>query len=353
MIRVIAGAALLACTLVALLAAPAAAEAPAGPRLTFMRGSGSTYALVSSDPTGHDQRVLAKGSRNSPPIPNLFSPPTWSGNGSQVAFSALSSWSKGHLDIYQAAADGNGLRKLPHTRDAFKPVLSPDGRTLAFGLLRQRRARRAHGREAIVFDGASTWLLNVKGGRARRLTPWRNGLYEYPSSFSPDGKTLALSLTRRVSERRSIRSALALRLDGSGSRVLAEDAGSPVYSPDGSRIALLLMDKPRIFKTRRGLTTITPTDLAVAAADGSGLTRLTHTSALELLPSWDPSGQRLAYTQQRASGRDADIIGLGDSIMEINADGSCRTRVLSYPRAILYGPTWQAGAGREAGPIAC
>jgi Tol biopolymer transport system component len=80
---------------------------------------------------------------------------------------------------------------------------------------------------------------------------------------------------------------------------------------------------------------------------------LTHTRAIELKPSWDPSGRRLAYTQQRVGPGESDFLGFGDSIMEINPDGSCRTRVLSYPNAVLYGVVWQPGLGREAGPIAC
>jgi hypothetical protein len=37
------------------------------------------------------------------------------------------------------------------------------------------------------------------------------------------------------------------------------------------------------------------TELAIASADGSGLRKLTKAPAVELQPSWDPSGQRLAY----------------------------------------------------------
>jgi len=50
---------------------------------------------------------------------------------------------------------------------------------------------------------------------------------------------------------------------------------------------------------------------------------------------------------------EARFLFAGDSIMEINADGSCRTKVLSVPKVTLFGATWQPGPGREAGPIAC
>jgi Tol biopolymer transport system component len=182
-------------------------------------------------------------------------------------------------------------------------VLSPDGHTLAFARYREREARRPHRGEVTIFRSASIWLLDITSGALKQLTPWRNGLLEYPSSFSPDGSTLAVTRDRRLRPHRFRVEAAAVRLDGSGSTVLARNAGELVYSPGGA--------------------------------------------------SWDPSGQRLAYTQIPLGGGEAHFLGIGDSIMEINADGTCPTKILSYPRVILYGATWQPGPGREAGPIFC
>ncbi len=39
--------------------------------------------------------------------------------------------------------------------------------------------------------------------------------------------------------------------------------------------------------------------------------------------------------------------------MEVNADGSCRRKILSIRRTILFGATWQPDAQGEAGPISC
>jgi Tol biopolymer transport system component len=134
-------------------------------------------------------------------------------------------------------------------------------------------------------------------------------------------------------------------MDGSGTDVLAAGATDGVYSPDGSRLALLRLGR------HRGAGT---TDLFVMDADGSHASRLTSTPGrLELWPSWDPSGRRLAYAQLRAGGGERALIGFGDSVSEINADGTCRTPILASPQLAFYGPTWQPGAGREAGPIAC
>lgn len=354
MIRRLTGVVLAACALLALFAVAAAAEAPVGPRLTFLRAGDSEFQLVNSDPAGQDQRVIVSGGGRSQLLPIPFSPLSWSADGTRVAFAGLSRpRDQTLLDIYDAAADGSDVVKLPSTREGAYPVLSPDGHTLAFIRDREREARRPHRGEVTVFHSVSIWLLDIDSGALKQFTPWRNGLFEYPSSFTPDGSTLAITRNQHKGRERTRVSALVLRLDGSGSQVLAEDAGEPVYSPDGTRVALITTGKPKTFKSRRGPTTITPTELAVANADGSGLKKLTHTRALELGPSWDPSGQRLAYTQLHAGGSEADFLGIGDSIMEINADGTCWTRVLSYSNTILYGATWQPGPGREAGPITC
>jgi Tol biopolymer transport system component len=332
----------------------AGAEVPAGPRLTFMRANGARLELISGDSAGEDQRLIAGGGELAGPLPNPFSPPAWSPDGTHLVFSGVSRVeSKEQLNLYEAAADGSGLTKLPGTVGASDPVLSQDGRTLAFAVERQRHAMGPHGGEMTVFRSGSIWLLDLGSGAVRRLSPWRNELFEFPSSFSPDGTTLATFRRLDRSGRPSRYASFAMRLDGSGSTLLARGAGEPVYSPDGSRVALIAVGRTRTFATTRGSTTITYTDLAVANADGSGLTKLTNSKAIEVKPSWDPSGQRLAYTQIPATPSDGDLLGFGDSIMEINADGRCRTRVLSYPTALLYGATWQPGPGREAGPIVC
>jgi hypothetical protein len=70
-------------------------------------------------------------------------------------------------------------------------------------------------------------------------------------------------------------------------------------------------------------------------------------------PSWDPSGQRLAFTRTRVVENGYTEPKKGDALMAINADGTCLKRVYSDPETTLYGAAWQPGPGREAGPISC
>lgn len=349
MIRRSAGVVLIACGCLALFAGSASAEVPAGPRLTFMEAGDAGFKMISSDPGGGDQRVIVGGNVTRRLLPFLFSRPSWSGDGARVAFAGIKrSGEDAVVDVYEAAADGGGVTKLPKTRNSLGAVLSPDGQMLAFTREREREARRPRRGGVTEFRSISVWLLELDRETVSQLTPWKNELFSFPSSFSPDGSTLAI--TRQWRERHA---AVAIRLDGSGETILARNAGDPVYSPDGTRLVLTTIGK-RITIGRKGESlTFSPTELAVAGADGSGLTRLTRTRNLELAPSWDPSGQRIAYTLLSPQLGAVSSHWVGDSIMEINADGSCKTKILSIPRVTLFGAAWQPGPGREAGPIAC
>ena len=85
-------------------------------------------------------------------------------------------------------------------------------------------------------------------------------------------------------------------------------------------------------------------------ADGTDVRRLTRTpQRYEDSPRWDPSGERLAYEQFQVFGE-----GIGNyAVMQVNADGTCRTKAVFAPRVFFLAPAWQPGPGREAGRIEC
>ena len=342
MTRRLAGLLFIVCTL----SFPAGASAlpPSGPRLSFLRSTDSRFELVSADPLGEDQQLIAGGGTNALPLPLPLSSLSWSGDGATVAFSGLSGdEANPQYDIYLAAADGSGVRKVPGTRDGLDPVLSPDGRTLAFIRISRRPKHKRPGHRIKL----SVWIVDTSTGSVSKLGSSRRP--EIPSSFSPDGA--ALAVTRQTGEWHS--DALTIDLATGRNSVLAHNASGPVYSPDGSKIAFE-RGPVRTFHSEGGTTTEPLTDIYVVNVDGPSLIRVTKTPhQIELAPSWGPSGKRLAYTQFHAGASEANFLGIGDSIMEINTDGSCRTKILSVPAAILYGATWQPGPGREAGPIAC
>ncbi|MGB7589151.1 MAG: hypothetical protein WBM00_10630 [Solirubrobacterales bacterium] len=344
----------------ALAVGSAVAAAPEGPRLAFVRFHTSPLRLEvgTVDETGALPLRLAGGGLHGGPLPLPFDAPSWSSDGSLLAFSAFVRLPTGRhqaqSSIFVVGADGSGLREVAGTGGGVGPVLAPDGHTMAFARRRERRRPNAHGGETEVFSSTSVWLVNINGGSARQITGWRNRLDNAPTSFSPDGSTLALA---RQKGRHADSELVAYRMDGSGTTVLSRNATDGVYSPDGSAIAFLGGLRDRVYRHRsKGEASVeveTTSDLYRMNSDGSGVRRLLKTPNTEVWPSWDPSGQRLAYVQFAGPGSEAAFFGFGDAIMEINADGTCRTKVLSEKSTAYFGPAWQPGLGREAGGIAC
>ncbi|MFL5900285.1 MAG: TolB family protein [Solirubrobacterales bacterium] len=345
--------------LVLSLGTASASTSPEGPRLAFIKWGpkpNEMELLSVGFATPGRQRISggSKAVRDHSPVP--FNHATWSPEGTSIAFAAYFRPKK--TEIFIAEPDGNGLHSVPGTVGGQDPVFAPDGHTIAFARSRYRQPHfdLHHPLESLGggYSSTTTWTIGANGEGAKRLTSWRNGLYNTPSSFSPDGATLALSREGRGSHS-------AVLMDVSSGRVtlLARHAEEPAYSPDGSRIAFVSYRDRNIDPEGGFDSPMLVSELYVENVDGSGLTRITHTQERqENAPSWDPSGARLAYTQ--ASRHELFGLGLTNVVMEINADGTCPTRVFGKPAKPrdqnfvgLYGPAWQLGPGREAGPIAC
>lgn len=316
------------------------APVPDGPRLGFtalsaLAPKGFTVRAVGLDSSR--PRVVVRGSPGGvAPIP--FSGLAWSADGRRFAFAG----SKGSRSgIYTANADGSGMRFLRGTRNGRNPVFSPDGRLLAFS------------RDGSTFDFLKTtpWVVRVNGGGSRRLADGRKGVEYRPSSFSPDGTSLAVTKAELGQDRSR---ALLFKVDGSdsGKPLVRFAASDPVFSPDGSRIALVRHVSPRGAETPNK-------DLFLVRPNGSGLKRITSTrSVAETNPSWDPSGQRIAFSSYRIS-RDLfeaifdELLPFGNSIVQINADGTCREKLVSLHDAATFSARWQPGPGRGGGRIEC
>ena len=328
-------------------AGTASAIVPESPRLAVVRLDAKPLRLelLSVDPSGALKMRLAGGSPRSAPWPDFFSPLSWSPDGSQIAFSAFVVRKRRKEEvrsrIFTVNADGSDLHALPLTKGAYGPVFSPDGHSLAFTRFRRRPYVVVNGKvKHRGFQGASIWILDLETGTARQLTPWRYGLEYLSSSFSPDGSTL---LATRLDNRRTDKfEPVAISLATGGATRLLVDGLLPVYSPDGSRVVLVRE------------TTNEGADLYIVGADGASIRRLTRTPDRdEFFASWDPSGERLVY--MRFSSRDSESAseGIGDALMQINADGTCNTKLLSERGVGFYVPAWQPGPGREVGRILC
>lgn len=304
----------------ALLALPVGAAdsagppAPPGPRLAVIKETWKPHRvrLLTVGPRGAAPLRLAGGQENDGPVRG-FAPLSWSPDGARVAFNGL-------LSFFLASAGGGDTEEI-NASGAEWPVFSPDGHTIAFT------------RED--WPGSSIWTIDLNTWEQRRLTPPQHEVEYLASSFSPNGERLLA--TRAIGHRKAEPVALDLAT-GRVTRLLA-DGLQPVYSPDGSKIALFRKIGPR-----------ENNDLFVLDVASGKLRRLTRTlPGYELFASWDPSGERIAFVRFR--GRHFEW---ADSVVQINADGSCETEIFPLKRrTIYYGPAWQPGQGREAGRIRC
>ena len=286
------------------------AATPAGPRLAMIKHNWrpSRTTLITVGPQGGAPVRLAGGEGEGPDWD--FLSPSWRPDGTEVAYT-------GSFSIFLAGASGSGARRL-NLADAEIPIFAPDGRTIAFTRF------------------GEAWTFDLASGEQRQLTPSRRGLDYVPSSFSPDGSTLLA--TRFDSHRTGHGEPVALHLDTGRITRFLGGGFKPVYSPDGSEIALFR-------KVGRRRTS----DLFVLDVASGNLRRLTRTPHKdERSASWDPSGERIAFVRFRYANFE-----WANSIAQINADGTCDTEVISHKRTWFYGPAWQPGPGRAAGPIDC
>jgi Tol biopolymer transport system component len=335
-----------ALTLLALsgLVAQTDAATPAGPRLAVLvdgvegpstkTQEGYTSVLSTIGPGGEEPSILI-----TQPLGNQ---PSWSADGSLLALSATGDrWPV-------VAVDDQGRGRLKFYPRAFlnaggDPVISPDGRTVVFE--RVNLVKVLPGRESYLFK-SSIWSLSVRDGSVKRLTPWRLAASLDPSSYSPDGSTLAVeSFGDRV-----VDGVVAINLRSLHVSRLARNASEPTYSSDGTRLAFVRL-KIRRFELPKPDRPVS--ELWVARADGSGAKRLLRRKGFISFPSWDPSSSRLTFTRNPPNFASSLEPEPGNKVMAINADGTCLTKVFSDPELTLYGTAWQPGIGREAGPISC
>ena len=320
------------------------AQSPEGPRVAFIRSTASIFKMEvgTIGLRGNVPEKLFTTSGESPSILNGLS---FSADGSMLAFGSASLLGGGREGVYTVSSGGGRPRFVVGTRGGSQPVLSPDGETLAFA-----RERLLLGKgKRVRFAGSSVWLVEADGGRPRRVTPWRHGLMLLPSSFSPDGTILALSRGPRGKSR----AVMGLRLADHSIYLIAKGLQGAVFSPDGTQLAAMRV-RFRPGGPGRQRRLLPDSDLFVLRPDGTERKQLTdEPNALKVSPSWDPSGERLLYVRYPAKLSLATLFGSGTSVVEVNADGTCRQRLIFDPDAAYFAAAWQPGPGREAGRISC
>jgi Tol biopolymer transport system component len=339
-------------------AVAARAEAPAGPRLAVVvshpyPNAGTEVSSLALD--GSAPFRIAGGHDTKGPSPITEARPSWSADGSRVAFFGVRDGASGA--IFTVAADGSEPKVVPLSRKLIVQgdvALAPDGSSVAVMRLdvisghfeRPRWRGRRSGDEYGVRVRTAIWALGAEGSKMRPLSTWSRKAFLEPSSFSPDGSHLAATEWREATHR-----AISIDLSTRRATVLADNAREPVYAPDG-RVAIVrdhFGPKQGAEEERKRKSST----LLVIPAGGGRPQPLARIRPGLSSPSWDPSGQRIAFTRLGGYPGRFSLFPKPNSIAEINADGTCLTTVAKLNRGFFGGSAWQPGPGREAGPIVC
>lgn len=199
---------------------------------------------------------------------------------------------EGSADIYRVHIDGSGLERLtddPAYDD--QGALSPDGSQLAFV------SSRGSG-------SADIWVLDLGTGKARNLS---NAPCSFRPSWSPDGRWIAFSSDRNTPirpaagrwEQLQDASLYVIQPDGKGLRRLTATgkfAGSPKWSPDGTRVVFYEMDVNDTFSARRRAALAAQVESQIVSVDLTTGSRQLYTSGpgVKVSPQF-LTGNRIGY----------------------------------------------------------
>ena len=292
-------------------------------RIAFGLESGGASSIYTVRPSGSGLRRLTV-----PPTRQQLggdSGPVWSPAGRRIVFERnLTYWGSDRFRLAAVPAAGGLSRQLTKGPFDAMPTFSPSGRRIAF-----------------VRGGgtASLYTIDRFGRHAARLLS--DGLDVSPA-WSPDGKTIAFS--RLADASLSIDQTTLYLSDANGSHVRPLGAApvtgvSPSWSPDGRKIAFVSFADHN--DPACPADSCPPSgEIYVVGADGTGLTRLTASTADDEHPTWSPDGSRIAF----ASGYELETQGHAPWLVTIPSGGGSPTRIGRFSGVL--DPAWSPAGVR-------
>lgn len=217
--------------------------------------------------------------------------PSWSGDGSKIAFSVDNLGNPGDLVVMNADGSGRTIIYTDSVDYIDEVSFSPDGSRIAF-----------------TTSGSNTpavQVINADGTGRIPLGPYTSGV-----AWSPDGTKIASHDGQRF---------VLVNADGSGATPtnITGVVFSPCFSPDGTKLTFmrLVSGVYRIF---------------AANLDGTGEVQISvDPTVYAFSPSFSPDGTKIAYTQNGA-------------LITANADGSGGQVTVLPGSSGAFGTSWAA-----------
>ena len=217
--------------------------------------------------------------------------PSWSPDGSQIAFEANHEdpTDQEHMYIYTINSDGSQLTRITEADAVYAmPDWSPDGSRIVMASDKQEPGN------------TDLYVMDLKTKELTRLTDDPDA--EGDPSWSPDGSQIAFTSNRDGSLNIYI-----LDVDSGEITQLTQGTsgnGNPSWSPDGKKI---------LFVSNRD----DDVEIYVMDADGENQTRLTTTPGRDIHPNWSPDGNSFAYAHEESNTRKIYVGDLSGSPPEL------------------------------------
>ena len=248
---------------------------PDGKKLLFLSDGGGGLDLWTMNPDGTGRVRLTESGRIVP-IPGLSGyGADWSADGKGIVYTSCLfddaaiqevnlSAIRTEADIWIMDADGGNKKQLTTGGDARLPLWQPHGDRIAY-----------------LSEGAGNreiWVMQSDGTGKAQVTFSEGDVTGY--SWSPDGTRIAYVVAAPPGTQPEF-SLWVIKSDGSGSEQLTTGNRdrSPVWSPDGARIAFRSESRDRA--------------LWVMESDGSGLAPLGPDNPTYMMQQWSPDGRTI------------------------------------------------------------
>jgi TolB protein len=262
----------------------------------------------------------------------------WSPQGRRIAFRRFVNVGRDdeRTDLFVVRPDGSGVRNLTRAScegdclGSEEPAWSPDGTRIAF--MRALGPLSPQGFPATV----AIFVMDADGSHVRQLTQLRPGAgsEDHSPSWSPDGRRIAFMRFNTTARPESASAIYTVDADGGKAQLLRRmprqwpGAGSPDWSPDGSRI---------LFTTycAFGDCGQPPTGAQLFTIDTAGgrLRQVTHLAGNSYNPRWSPDGKHITFARNPRLGPEGDVY-------TIRANGSELRRLTHRPKLNAHYPDW-------------